>query len=85
MKTLGIGTICPKCGSSQFSISVPDIRPDDWPPNILGSADCRGCQQDFLVTLPLDLENAVIANLKNALSHYHQGDIFINMIREALF
>lgn len=59
LPVLGIGTICPKCGGSQFSISVPDIRPDNWPPNVLGWSDCRSCQQDFLVKLSPELENAV--------------------------
>ena len=57
---LGIGTICPKCKSNQFSISVPSIRPDDWPRNVLGSADCRGCNGEFLVKFASELENALM-------------------------
>ena len=56
---LGIGNVCPNCGSRQFSISVPDIRPADWPVNILGSADCEGCYEDFLVKLAPELEIAL--------------------------
>lgn len=63
LQILGIGTMCPKCGSSQFSISVPDIRPVDWPENVLGSADCRGCDGNFLVKLPPELENALFGIL----------------------
>jgi len=48
---------CPKCGSGQFSILEPGVagRPNDWPPDVLGVADCRSCQQVFLVKLPQEL------------------------------
>jgi len=69
---LGIGTICPKCGSNQFSISVPEHgeRPVDWPPNVLGSTDCGGCHGDFLVKLAPELERAVYFLLRsNKIDH----------------
>jgi hypothetical protein len=70
LQVLSLPMICPKCGSHQFSISVPDIRPADWPQNILGSADCRGCQQDFLVKLAPELERAVYFLLRsNRIDH----------------
>lgn len=66
---LGIGAICPKCGSHQFSISVPNMRPAGWP-NVLGLADCRGCQQDFFVKLAPELENVVFLLLRsNKIDH----------------
>lgn len=52
--------VCPIC-ERPLSISVPEngMRPWDWSPNVLGVADCRGCQRDFLVTLPRELEKSL--------------------------
>jgi hypothetical protein len=49
--------ICPVCESSQFSISGGGVvgRPKEWGPEVLGVADCRGCQQVFLVKVPPEL------------------------------
>ena len=58
--TLAIGTTCPKCGGTQFSISLPDPdreRPD-WPPGVLGISDCRSCNEVFLVKLAPELQKA---------------------------
>jgi len=48
--------VCSICGSTQFSISEPGVgRPKEWPIEVLGVADCRGCQRPFLVKLPQEL------------------------------
>lgn len=48
--------VCLICESTQFSISEPGLgRPKEWGPEVLGVADCRGCQQVFLVKLPEEL------------------------------
>jgi hypothetical protein len=59
---IGLGNKCPYCDSSQFSISSGgDFRPPHWSSEILGSAECRGCQRDFLVKLAPELEHAFYA------------------------
>lgn len=62
MQVLAFDMVCPKCGSHQFSISPPDQigRPPEWPSNALGAADCCGCDGNFLVKLPPELENALV-------------------------
>lgn len=48
--------VCPICESTQFSISEFGVgRPREWPIEVLGVADCRGCQGVFLVKLPQEL------------------------------
>jgi hypothetical protein len=60
---LEIGNICPKCRRTQFTVISPDndmSRPD-LPPGVLGLADCRSCQEPFLVKLAPELRNAFIS------------------------
>lgn len=78
--TLGVGKKCPHCGSSQFSISVPDIRPTDWPSNTLGTADCA-CGVEAFVVLAPELENAVRALMES----YYPGTILPLRITKILF
>lgn len=65
-KVLEIGYKCPNCGSTQFyiSFSAQDRRPPHWGPEILGAADCQGCQREFLVCLSPKLKGPILALLK---------------------
>ena len=60
---LVVGDICPNCGDTQFSVECPPLsitRPE-LPPGVLGFAECRGCQKQFLVKLSPNLQNAFIS------------------------
>jgi len=64
---LGLGSNCPNCGDSQFSVSHFDhFRPEDLPSYILGTSECRGCQKTFFVRLALELKMSIIASIVNA-------------------
>ncbi len=65
-KVLELGRRCPNCGSKQFSISFspPERRPPHWGPDILGTGDCGGCQQEFLVALAPELKEPILALLR---------------------
>ncbi len=79
LQILGMPMICPKCGSHQFSISVSEKgqRPPDWPPSVLGSADCGGCDSNFLVKLPPELENALMLMAKGKQwKHGSEEDVY---------
>lgn len=76
---------CPNCGSRQFFISVNTtdsmrVRPMNWDSQqVLGEADCRGCQKEFLVKLPLELQKAI----KSLLAYHKISNL--NEVIKALF
>lgn len=81
MQVLAFDIICPKCSSRQFSISPPgQIRPLEWSPEVLGLADCRGCNGNFLVKLPPELETALLFLLRfNKVSYFETMEALKSM------
>ena len=69
VETKAFEMACPRCGSGQFSISEAGLagRPKEWGPGVLGVADCRSCQQVFLVKLPWNLARVVMEMLRDVL------------------
>lgn len=84
MKVMYVGENCPNCGGGQFSISSNErveLRPLHWDAWILGEADCRSCQQIFLIRLSPNLEDA----LRNLLNYHKVPHQTINEIFKVFF